>query len=115
MENIQLEQHELYENARRRIKQKKRLYFHFVLLVVGALFFFIANKWLDVYPEQNWFVWAIVAWTFLFIMHFIKVFITDTFMNKTWERQQIERLVQMQQKRIIEIEKDFNLKNNITN
>lgn len=31
-------QHELYEYARRRMKQKKRLYFHFILFFVGSIF-----------------------------------------------------------------------------
>ena len=36
---IDKEQHEKYEYARKRIKQKKRLYYHFILFLVGSLFF----------------------------------------------------------------------------
>ena len=39
-----IEQHELYENARYRIKQKKRLYFHFIVFLVGSVFLIILNK-----------------------------------------------------------------------
>jgi hypothetical protein len=42
------EQHELYENARKRTKQKKRLYLHFVVFVVGSLFLFIMDRVLGV-------------------------------------------------------------------
>ena len=79
-------QHELYEYASARIKQKKRLYFHFILLLVGSGFIFIANKWLNVYPEKTWWLWAVTVWAFLFILHIIKVFITDNLMSKDWER-----------------------------
>ena len=37
------EQHELYEYARKRIKQKKRVYFHFVLLFLASLFLFVST------------------------------------------------------------------------
>ena len=36
--------HELYEYARLRIKQKKKLYFHFVLFLISSLFMLVANK-----------------------------------------------------------------------
>ena len=97
---MEKDQHELYEYATTRIKQKKRLYFHFILLLVGSGFLFIANKWLDLYPEKNWWLWAVTSWAFLFILHVIKVFITDSFMNKDWERAQIDKLMLLQTKKI---------------
>jgi len=42
------EQHDLYENARERAKQKKRLYNHFVVFLVGAVFLILLNKLLKV-------------------------------------------------------------------
>ena len=93
MEN---EQHERYEYARKRINQKKRLYFHFVLLILGSIFMFIANHFEAFGFTSNWAIWTITAWFFLFILHFIKVYITDRFMNKDWEREQIDRLIQKQ-------------------
>lgn len=101
-------QHEMYEYARLRIKKKKQLYFHFVLLFVGSIFLFVAQKFTTIAPNTNWHFWIISVWLFIFILHFIKVFITDSFMNKKWERHQIDRLVSKQEKRIeqlkIEIE-----------
>lgn len=94
------EQHEKYEYARRRIKQKKRLYFHFVLFLVGSLFFILTDNLYNVHPFKDWYLWAVTIWFFLFILHFIKVYITDRFMNKEWEREQIERLMALQEKRI---------------
>ena len=94
------EQQELYENARRRLRQKKTVYFHFVLLVVGSLFMFIANIYLGFGLPNHWYIWTITVGVFLFVLHFIKVFITDRFMNKDWEREQIQQLVEKQQNKI---------------
>lgn len=106
---MERDQHEIYEYARNRIKQKKRLYFHFITFILGSLFFYIANIWLSLCAEIKWWIWAATIWAFLFILHFIKVFITDSFMNKNWEREQIDKLMLKQNKKIEQ------LKNNIDN
>ncbi|KIA99022.1 MULTISPECIES: 2TM domain-containing protein [unclassified Flavobacterium] len=105
---MEKELHEQYEYARRRIKQKKTLYFHFVLFLLGSLFLFIANRFFNVSNGQTWYLWIITAWCFIFILHFIKVYITDRFMNKNWEREQIDRLVALQQKRIAQLDSSIN-------
>lgn len=104
MEN---ELHEQYEYARARIMQKKRLYFHFVLFSLGSLFFFIINKLFEIGEPNNWYEWAITVWLFVFILHFIKVFITDSFMNKNWERVQVDKLINRQQRKIEQLESDI--------
>lgn len=101
---MEKEQHVLYEYARKRIKQKKGLYFHFVLFLLGSIFLAIANYFLVFGFTSNWSIWAITAWLFILILHFIKVYITDCFMNKDWEREQIERLIALQQKKIIQLQ-----------
>lgn len=108
---MKTEQHELYEYARKRIKQKKRVYFHFVLLFLASLFLFVSTKVFHFNEDVNWHIWLITAWLFLFILHFIKVFITDRFMNKNWEREQIDRLVDLQQKKIDELKEHLNEEN----
>lgn len=107
------EQHEMYEYARDRIKQKKSLYFHFVMVFLGSIFFFIVNKWMNVGEPNNWFIWATTAWIFVFILHFIKVFITDSFMNKNWEREQINRLMTMQEKKLEQLQNEVENKKTI--
>jgi hypothetical protein len=101
---MERERHELYEYARKRIKQKKGIYFHFVLLFLASLFLFVSTKIFNFSPAATWYKWLITLWLFLFILHFIKVYITDRFMNKNWEREQIDRLVALQQKKIEELE-----------
>lgn len=98
-------QQELYEYARKRVKQKKRVYFHFILFFVGSIFLFIINKVLKVDEVDDWYLWAITAWAFVFVMHFIKVFITESFINKKWEQEQITKLVARQERRISQLEK----------
>ena len=108
---MEKEQHELYEYARKRLNQKKGLYFHFVLFVLGSIFMFIANCFSAFGYTSNWSAWIITIWLFLFTLHFIKIYITDRFMNKNWEKEHIDRLVAKQQKKIdqlqAEIENDF--------
>jgi 2TM domain len=104
---MEKDQHELYEYARRRLKQKKNLYFHFVLFVILSIFMYIVNKWIGFGEPNNWFIWVATAWLFLLILHFIKVFITDRFMNKNWEREQIDKLVAKQEIKIDELEKQI--------
>lgn len=101
---MEKEQHELYEYARKRLNQKKGLYFHFVLLILGSIFLSIANHFLVFGFTSNWSIWVITFWIFLFLLHFIKVFITNRFMNKTWEREQIDRLVAQQQRKIDQLQ-----------
>ena len=101
------EQHELYENARNRIKQKKRLYYHFIVFLVGSVFLIVLNKFLNIWEQFDWFVWAILIWFFLFILHVINVYVTNKFMNKDWERKQTEKLVLKQELKIAKLEKEI--------
>lgn len=105
---MEKELHEQYEYARRRIKQKKGLYFHSVLFLLGSLFLFIAHTFFNIGMDSNWHLWFITIWFFLFILHFIKVYITDRFMSKDWEREQIDRLVALQQKKLTQLESEIN-------
>ena len=109
---IDKNQLELIENAQKRIRQKKRLYIHFVIFLIGAVFIILANTVLGIGKDFtiagiNWFVYAILAWLFLFAYHFISVFITNKFMGKEWEQQQLEKLVNQQQQRIDKLKEAF--------
>ena len=94
------------------LNKKKRLYVHFVIFLIGAVFLIIANTVLGIGKDFkiagiDWFVYAILAWLFLFIYHFISVFITNKFMNKDWEKQQLDKLVNQQQQRIEKLKENF--------
>ncbi|HIB37704.1 MULTISPECIES: 2TM domain-containing protein [Mesonia] len=106
---IDIEQRELFENAQRRIKQKKRLTTHFVIFIAGSILFIILNVVLDFGKEFKlfntpWFVWAILLWFFFFLIHAINVFFVNKLMGKEWENKQMERLVEKQKKKIAELQ-----------
>ena len=107
---LETDQRELYETARRRTVQKRRLFQHFVIFLVGAVLLIILNVVIgyrqDLTPlGYDWFVLAILIWTFFFLIHLINVFVTDSFMGKQWERGQLEKLVRKQKNRIAELQK----------
>jgi len=104
---LDLEQHELLETAQKRIRQKKRLFTHFVIFLIGSVFLILINKILKYGDSYDWFIWAITAWAFLFIIHAFNVFVTQKFMGREWERSQREKLVAKQRKRISELQKDI--------
>ena len=88
------------------------LYIHFVVFLIGAVFLILANTVLGIGKDFtiagiNWFVYAILIWLFLFVYHFINVFITNKFMGKDWEKQQLDKLVSQQQKRIDKLKEGF--------
>lgn len=102
---IDQEQFELIKNAQRRVKQKKGLYVHFVIFLMGSVFLILANTVLGINKEikifgLDWFVIAISLWLFFFLYHIFNVFITNKFMGKAWEKTQIEKLVAKQQHKI---------------
>ncbi|WP_335965672.1 2TM domain-containing protein [Galbibacter sp. PAP.153] len=119
LKEIDLDQHELIENAQSRIRQKRRLYYHFVFFLFGSVFMIIINKVLKYGDQYNWFVWGITLWAFILLIHFINVFVTSKFLGKEWEREQREKLITKQKNRIAklqqEVEKEFPMEENQKN
>lgn len=94
--------------AQERIRQKKRLNQHFVFFLIGSVFIIILDQVMGVgqdYLKQNWYVWAILIWTFFFLVHVINVFFTNRFMGKKWENEQLDKLKEKQRKRIAKLQK----------
>jgi len=89
------DQHELYEQARKRVKQKKYLYYHFVLFLIGSVFFIILNTVLNIGEQQfgDWFKYAVLLWFFIWILHFVNVIIIKRFFGEDWERIETEKLI----------------------
>lgn len=109
------EQHELYEKARKRVKQKKRLYYHFVLFLVGSIFLIVLNIVFKVGERfGEWFKYAVAIWLFVWILHVVNVFITKRFFGKDWEREATERLIAKHQHRIENLEENLIKKRIIT-
>ena len=111
---LETDQRELYEFARRRTVQKRRLFQHFVVFLVGAVLLIILNVVIGYRQDftplgYDWFVLAILIWIFFILVHLINVFVTDSFMGKKWEQRQLEILVRKQKERIAELQKKVNL------
>lgn len=107
---ISREELSLYENAKRRIVQKKRLQIHAVIFVIGTLFLVVASQILNIgkdltFFDYNWIVYAILFWVLLLLYHLISVFITNRFMGKDWEENQTAILIAKQKQRIEELTK----------
>ncbi|WP_027137713.1 dihydrofolate reductase [Gaetbulibacter saemankumensis] len=109
---IDKEQLELLENAQKRIKQKKRLYAHFIIFLIGSVILIIANTVLGIGKEftpfgKEWFLFAILIWFFILLYHTFNVFITNKFMGKEWEKKQLDKLMVLQQQRIKKMREDL--------
>ncbi len=109
------EQHEVYEKARKRVQQKKRLYYHFVIFLIGSVFLIVLNTFLKV-GEQfgEWFKYAVALWFFVWLIHFVNVFITNRFFGKDWELSQTEKLIAKHQKKLDKLETNLIKKGIIT-
>lgn len=105
---IDPEQLELIQNAQKRIKQKKSLYIHFILFLIVSVGFILASVIFNVGSQTklfgiDWFVYAVGIWFLFLCWHVFNVFVTQKFMGKDWEKQQLDKLVGQQQARIEKI------------
>lgn len=102
---IDPDQLRLIKNAEKRIKQKRNLFNHFVIFLIGSVALIIANTLLGIGQDvqffgKDWFVYAIIVWALLFLYHAFKVFVTNQFMSKEWEQNELNRLVNKQKEKI---------------
>lgn len=109
---IDKEQLELIQNAQRRVRQKKRLYVHFVVFLIFALILITFNIGLGFADEFTLatFPWSVVVvffWSIFIVWHFLNVFLFNAFMGKEWEQQQLNKLVSKQQVRIEKLKQEL--------
>lgn len=114
-QQISREELALYENAKRRIQQKKRLQVHIVIFVIGVILLVVVSKILNIgenltFFDYNWVVYAILLWVSLLLYHLVSVFITNRFMGKDWEDEQTAILIAKQKLRIEELSKTIESK-----
>ena len=101
---------DLVDYARARIRQKKRLYFHFVTFLFASLVMVIVNIGLG-YGAQiepfgfPWLLSAALLWAVFLLLHVFQVYVTRRFMNPAWEKEQIKTLVGLQGERIEKIKR----------
>ena len=78
---IDQEQIEFLENAQKRIRQKKILYYHFIFFLFVSAFLFVLDFILNIgsdlnISEYSWSVWVFLIWIFLFLFHTFNVFVS---------------------------------------
>lgn len=105
---------EQFEYAKTQIKQKKMLFFHFIVFVLGSILMICFNEWVqDPVVSGNWWPYTVSLWAIVVFLHAVNVLIVNRFMGKKWQEQQVAKLIQQQQKKIDElrakVEKDFPL------
>lgn len=105
---IDPEQRELIERAQERARQKRGLYQHFIVFLIGAVVLILLNVIFEIGQDIkpfgiDWFVWAIIFWGLILLAHVFNVFVTKKFLGKDWENKQVDRLVAKQQRRIEEL------------
>lgn len=53
---------------------------------------------------MDWYLWGILAWLFILLLHFNNVFIMNRFFGKEWERIQTENLIQKHKVKLDKLE-----------
>ena len=102
---IDKEQLELIKHAQKRIKQKKSLYTHFILFLIGSVALIVANLGLHIGAtfrplKIDWFVFVVGFWALLLIYHAFRVFVIHRFMGDSWQQEQLDILVAKQKEGI---------------
>lgn len=106
-QNIDIDQKELFKNANRHIKQKKRLVYHLVFFVAGFVVLLFVNLVLEYKINFRpiglpWYVSVILIWSFFLIAHTINVFFVEKLMGRAWEEKYMHKLVE---KQLVKLEK----------
>lgn len=116
--DINQEQIELLENAQKRIKQKKRLYYHFIFfLFVSTIsltlnYIFKIGKELQ-FLDYSWSFWIVFLWFFLLIFHLFNVFVTNRLINNSWIKNQKHNLIKIQRLKIESLKKEMEIETKI--
>ena len=110
--DINEDQIALIEYAQNRIRSKKRLFFHFSIMIIGFISMLTSNLIFEfkkdiILFEFPWSYWLCSIWFFLFFIHLFNVYVTNKFMGKKWEKNQMKKLVSKQQIKIAEIKTEL--------
>jgi hypothetical protein len=83
----EMSEEEIYEAARKRVRQKKEFYNHLVIYTVVNILLVII--WALTSRGYPWFLWPLAGWGIGIIFHASDVFIFHKQSN--WERSEIEK------------------------
>ena len=94
------EEKEIYEEARKRVRDKRRFYQHFgaylvvngILVVIWALSGDYARSWSGDWTGGKWFLWPLCIWGVVIVINFLQVFVFRT--SVRGEKRAVEREVE---------------------
>lgn len=80
-----------YEEARRRVKQKKEFYSHLTTFIIMSGFFFLLNAATSM--GNWWFHWPVLGWGIGVAFHYFDTFglVGVGALDQRWEEESIER------------------------
>jgi len=89
--DIKRSEEEIYEEAKKRVDEKKGFFTHLIIYIIVNVFLIII--WAVTNPGgYPWFIWPIIGWGIGLVIHALTVFV---FNRKTgWEQRELEKEVQ---------------------
>lgn len=113
--DIDVDQKELFKNANRRVKQKKRLVYHLVFFIAGIVVLLFINLVLEYKInfkplDLPWYVSVALIWGFFLIAHAINVFFVEKLMGRAWEEEYMNKLVEKQLIKLKKLQKKVDKK-----
>lgn len=91
-----IEEKELLELARKRVKKIKNFYIHLFIYAIGVTVFVLKTYFgvpFNFIPVRyiNWFVMWI--WTFFFVVQAVQLFFSEVIFGKKWEQKKIQNFI----------------------
>lgn len=91
-----IEEKELLELAKKRVKELKDFYIHLFIYVIGVTIYVLKTYYgvpFNFFPIRyiNWFVMAI--WTFFLAMQAFQIFFSEIVFGKKWEQKKIKEIL----------------------
>ena len=110
----EMHQQQLINHALQRISEKKNFVFHCILFLLGSVFFIFINLLLKIGIQfrpfdLDWFVYVVLIWLFVLLVHFSRVFVLSKFMGKDWKDQQMRYLLRKQELKIQKMKNKLDL------
>jgi hypothetical protein len=112
---IDIDQKELFKNANRRLRQKKRLVHHLVFFIAGGAMLMFINLVLSYGSDfrplgMPWYASVIIIWAVFLIAHAINVFFVEKLMGRAWEEKYMAKLVEKQLEKLKKIQQKVDKK-----
>jgi hypothetical protein len=77
-----------YKEAKKKVEEEKKFYYHLGVYAVMNVFFVILN--LVTSPDHLWFYWPMLGWGLGIFLQGVRVF-TGIGLSKNWEERRIEK------------------------